>query len=1501
MPDALPRSRALTSARAVEHGLARGPVRAAGAIAALLLAVLLAVLLGVVAAPRATAADDVPPQEPEPLVLVGVGGLHWSDIDRTGTPTLWRMVGEGSVGSIALHTVDPQTCPLDAWATISAGRRVPVLDASGTDGAEGTDGTDGTAEDGTQDDEADTGCRELPSVDLSDPSGGLPGPAVVQGWSTIVDPAAPPGSYGTLGTVGDRIADVDVCTTAIGRGGGVALADASGSLDSYAPALGLVGNPALTACPVTVLDAGDLPADRARRQSALELLDDGLRRIQQAVEPGTRLVVAGVSDSPSVESGLQAVVQWDGTGGAATWLTSESTRRTGIVTLADLSATIVDAAGAQTDDLDGSPLEVGAERRMSTDRTVENRRYLTELTTIAPHLLPVTLGTVVAGVVVVLAALLVARRRGRHPAPAVRRVSIAVLLLATCTPVGAHLAALARWWVSPAPLFAATASYAVATGLVALAAWTLSRLLPRGPWRLATATAGLTWLVLTVDGLTGTVLQQGSILGASPTLGARYYGFGNTTFGVYAAAALLLAGSFAVQAAAQGARRAGLVVASVIGVVTVVVDGWPAFGADFGGVLALVPAFAVLLLGLAGAQARPRRLALVGALAVAVVAAVAVIDWARPGRPTHLGLFVQRVLDGDAVDVVAGKAANAWATVAVPLGAVAAVLCLVVCAVLVGPDRWRPPALRRAYATWPGLRVVLLAVVVAAVVGSLVNDSGVVVAVAVLGVAGGALLASRLASGWEGLAVEPDAARPHLRSMPATIVATTGGLLLALLLATVLVPLPAATAGDVSRGDGAAALPQDAPVVVVGTSAVAWRDVDREVTPTLWGLLRDGAAAGGVTPGVTGRNGWCPSGGWLAISSGRPVVTGERDGDEWVCAPWSVAAGDAGEGSADDAAGGATVTGWDELRALQSASEFNPRLGVLGDTLAEASTCTTAVGDGAALALAATDGSVPRYRTLYAALADPDDAFACGITLVDAGSAVVDTELLDEAQAEAAEAAALRAVDANVRRVLQAVPSASTVMVVDTGNAAPGRSALGVGIAEDQGPSAGFLTTPATRWEGVFRLLDLPTTLVTWAGLPVPDDFTGSPVTIGDDRPADVGKTVRQLADLTARDQALRGVSAPVTNVPLLVSLGVLALAGLLGPRIARSRPRRAAWLARAADATLVVLGAVPVALFLMTTTAWWRFGSPRAGMWVSLALTTALVAGVVALVPRRPATTGVGVLAALTFGVLTLDALLGTPLHRGSPLGPAPTLGGRYYGFGNPTYSVYVVAAFVTAAVVGSWLVRRGHRWLGALAAAAVCGLALVVDLWPGLGADVGGGLVLLPTSAVVVLAVAGIRITWQRLAVAGLAGVVVVGAIAFLDWTRPAASRTHLGTFVQGVIDGTAWETVTRKLGYAAESLSSGWMSVLTLVLLAACLVLLWPRSRWRVAAWDRLLAAWPVARPLVAALLLAAVAGGLVNDYGVRIATSMIAAALPLLGLLLLRTSDLPDPHYPASTRT
>lgn len=1476
--------------------------------------------------------DPVADAEP-PTVLVGVGGLRWTDVSRSATPTLWRMISDGSVASLNVRTAAPVTCPVDAWLTLSAGRRVSAPTPPGaepTPTASPVDPLDPAA--GTAPE-----CVPLPVMPAEPPAGATGWPAAVEvpGWSGLV-PVPDPAETTVAGEPGELAAVLDaagVCSTAVGPGAAVMLADASGRVERYAPTLDDLSPDELVRCPVVVVDQGELPETTTERRDALEDLDDTLATLTDELPRGSRVLVAGVADTPLTQQGLQVVVDWRSGTTSQRWLTSEGTRRPGFVQLVDLSATLADDAGVAAEDrqgMDGWPLQKGEQRRMDVARTVENRQYVNVLTATIPQLMPALVGVLAAAALAAVGGPLLRRRlavrRARRagtpppdlatvPGTAARRVLAAVLLLTAAAPVAAPLATLSRWWVGPMPTFVLTASLSGAAVVVAVVAWLVSRLLPRGPWRLATAVAGVVWLVLTVDGLTGTTLQQGSLLGPSPALGARFYGFNNITFAVYATAALVLAGGLASLVLARrgdGARRAAVGVVALVGVVSVVVDGWPAFGADLGGILALVPGFAVLALLVGRVRVTLRRLLLVGLATVVVVSVVAVVDWLLPGPASHLGAFVQRVADGDALALLAGKAAGAWATVANPAGAVALLACAAAAWAVLQPERWRLPEVAAAYRSWPGLRPVVVALVVVAGVGSVLNDSGVIIAVMVLVVAASALVASALDAGLppvprraRGRDAVTTLAEPGVRRMPTTLVVAGGGLLVTLLLTSAVLPPASGSAagGEVAPAGRAPVAEPGDDLVVVGTSGLRWADVSAGTAPTLAGLLTDGASAAGTTL-PTGAASRCAVGGWLALSAGQlaDVTRTRADDGSWACPTLSVTTAADGEAGTEGAEGAVTVDGWDDLVALQTGGTYQARLGVLGDALGEAPSCATAVGPGAGVALAGADGTVARYRDLAAALAPGTDAFACPTTVVDAGDAtprpVTDPALTPQERAQArtdARLQAVRDVDATVRQVLDAVPATTTVLVVDVANDPGGRPALGTALlrpSSQDDARARFLTSAATRTDGVVRLLDVPATVLDAAAADVPARIDDTPFVEGSVRPADAASAADELADLTSRDLVRRQVYTWFVDVPFWAGLALGALALLAGPRVRRLAPARRDRVRRWTEGALLAVASLSAAAFLGSLTAWWRAESPVATIAGVTVLLTAVVAGLAALVPRRPVWGAAAVVAGITFVVLTLDALVGTPLNRASPLGSAPTFGARFYGFGNPTFSVYAVAAVVLAAAVAQWLVLRGRRLLAAAAVGAIGVVAMVVDVWPTLGADLGGGLVLVPTFVVVGLAASGARLTWRRFLTVAVAGVALVAAIGVADWLRPAAERSHLGRFVAQVVDGSAWDVLLRKAGYALRSVLGGppvWVTVLVLVL--AALVLFAPRRftpRW----FARAEAGWPLLRPAVLAMWVMAVLGSLANDFGVRIAMIALVPAVPLVALVALQATALAD---------
>ncbi|WP_454850654.1 hypothetical protein [Promicromonospora soli] len=1404
------------------------------------LVMLVASLLGLIGPTAWAAPDPEPAQETvsaaaaepaAPVVVVGVAGLRWTDVSRSTIPNLWHMIGGGSVASINVRTAAPATCPLDAWLTLSAGSRTVSAGS-----AERAQAPDPERADDSPEERGATSCTPVPGT--LGGGGAQPASATVAGWADLPEreedeeETAEPATTPAPGLLGEMLDDADTCSTAVGPGAAVMLAREDGTVDRYVPSLDALiadgatepgdateppgaGSPdaswgeALTECPVTVVDAGSLP-EGPERAEALDTLDSTLSTLRTGLPSGTRVLVAGIADTPLTQQGLQVVVDWVVDVPRVRWLTSDASRSTGFVQLTDLTATAAEAAGALPDPeaeepetgpvveepaIDGMPIEVGEPRRTTVARTVENRQYINVLADTIPAQVPAFAGAIVLFLLIAVLVLVLPRRTGRprEPGPYRQRLALGAALLAVSAPVAASLATLTRWWVWPAPEFGLALSLTAATVLVALTVRALSRLLSPAPWRNAVAAAGVTWLVFTVDGLTGFTLLQGSLLGPSLATADRFYGFSDVAFVLYAVAGLVLAGGLAAYLVR---RRTSTSAGAVLGDTTGRSDG-----------------------------ARPSRPVWAAAAAVAVVALVTVGVDAAP----FLG------------------------------------------------DRLRGLALLAPFAL-----VALLAArpdVVTRFLG---------------------------ARDWlpSGRPTEP------VRRVPSAVLGLSGALLLSLLFAAALLPVPGADAAGEESGSLTAAapvVPLGGSVVVIGTQGLRWTDVQpsldtgRAPAPTLHGLLAGGADAAGLTL-PNGRAARCPDSGWLSLSAGRLAeVADERDADRhWICDDITVtqAHGDSP----------AVVDQWDRFLELQHGSGYAAHPGTLGEALAEE--CTTAVGPGAAVALAGRDGTVERYFDLGTAVAEGSGAWDCPITFVDAGSALLDvaerTDLEQQPdgreQVEALRADLVSDVDLAVWRVLDSAPADATVLVIDVATVPAHPLELGLAMMRPSAANEGlprYLASTATRTEGVARLMDVPAAVLDAAGVDLPADVDPTPLLRAGERPASAWLTADELADMTARDHVRRDAYIWLVDVPFWLGLA-LAAACWWVPRRRRARglgevPSR--WR-RAAEVGATALAALPAGGFLVSLTGWWRFDLPVLAIVGATALVTAAVTGLSLLAPRRPLWAAPAVVAGITFVALTVDALLGTPLNRAAPLGSAPTFGARFYGFGNPTFSVYAVAAIVLAAGLAQLLVTRGRRMLAALAVTVVGVIAMAVVVWPTLGADLGGGLVLVPAFVVVATAASGLRLTLWRFVWVGAAGVGVVALVGVLDWLRPPESRSHLGRFVGQVIDGEAVSTVLRKALYALNSITGGpavWVTVLVLVVVGLALFgpAAW-RERLSPAWFGRAQERWEFLRPALVAMWVVAVLGSLVNDFGLRIAVIALIPAVPLLTMVALRTKSAGQPR-------
>ncbi|WP_130387421.1 hypothetical protein [Kribbella sp. VKM Ac-2569] len=663
--------------------------------------------------------------------------------------------------------------------------------------------------------------------------------------------------------------------------------------------------------------------------------------------------------------------------------------------------------------------------------------------------------------------------------------------------------------------------------------------------------------------------------------------------------------------------------------------------------------------------------------------------------------------------------------------------------------------------------------------------------------------------------------------------------------AALCLPATAAAAADPGSAVPGSAVPGavvTAPVVVVGIAGLTWDNLTEDGAPTLWRMLGDGADAAAMTV-RTVHSPPCPLDGWLSLSAGRAATDPQPHRDRDCTAIPPVAAG--------------TVDGWARLVTAQHASVYDPTIGLLGTTLAASNVCASAVGPGAAAALADRQGRVARYyATAQAARWD------CPVTVVDAG-------VLDRRRDPGR---ALRQADDTVREVLERAPSDATVIVL--GVSQPVHSTLAMSAVLVTGPGKGdqLLTAQSTRWPGIVRLLDIPSTIVDAVGVTEPNDFTGAPLIAAGHRPS-AEDTARKLGDITQRDRDLRRSSGWFVNglaAAVLLAIGALALL------------RRSGRNPRAAEFGLLVLAALPLCSYLVRLIQWWRWPVPLVALWLGMLLGAVATALVLRRLPRA-----VTVLSGVTVAVLALDAVTGTVLHHGSPLGPSPLSGGRYYGFGNTTFVVFAVHAVIFAAGVARWLRARSGASVAAGAVAAIGLVTVAVDAWPTWGADVGGGFAIVPAFALLTLDVLGRRIGIGRLLLTGAAAVAAVAMISVLDWLRPATSRSHAGRFVEDLLNGGGIDVVTRKAGYAIGSLSAGphlWLAGALLLYLIAVVV-----ARRQVApAWfERAVARRRYLWGCFVAVVTVAAIGSAANDYGLRIALLTFAVAGPPLALTIART--------------
>ncbi len=675
------------------------------------------------------------------VAVVTLPGVTWADIDELQPPAILEAADAGAMASISVRTIVSRTTYAAGFATIGAGARLDTGDFVGA--SETVTSGDPLSE------ERVPGIEDLEELAREAGYGAEPGALGEATGGTVAaignadlgrPPPAPlgPGRWVLLAAMdGEGL----VADAAVGPDLLMDDPDSSWGVRTDMNALSEAVDSALQRpCSATFIDQGDLiRAEQGalaegrepgpERDEALRAADELVGMVGEQLDPEKDLLLIVSPTSPAAEGdahlGVAIAVGESFPPGST--MESASTRRRGIVTLPDIAPTVLEHLGEERPAaMTGRPwIAVGPSQEDLVQSAIDLDR---EAVLIEDLQSPVSMMFVLAQLLVyVLIGILLFRRERDENAFVGSRLwhwlslaALAMVAFPICTYLGGALDA--HDLGAPAYI---SAIVAIDVLLVALTA----RLFDSSMDRLLALTA-LTTLILYADLVSGARLQLNTVFGYSPIIAGRFAGAGNIVFAVLGAATLLTGVLVIHRWPRSRYAYAGV---ALLYLTTVVVDGAPQFGSDVGGVIALVPAYAITFLLLTGR--RPTWKVLVGGLVggLLMLGLFLAIDLSRPAeQQTHLARLVEDIGDrggGIFVDTVERKAranlrvfrSSIW-TFFVPLA-----LAVMVWLLRRPRGRWQ-----RLAQTYPRLRAGLLGGLVLAILGFAVNDSGIVIPAMVL-------------------------------------------------------------------------------------------------------------------------------------------------------------------------------------------------------------------------------------------------------------------------------------------------------------------------------------------------------------------------------------------------------------------------------------------------------------------------------------------------------------------------------------------------------------------------------------------------------------------------------------------------------------------------------------------------------------------------------------------------------------------------------------------------
>jgi hypothetical protein len=710
---------------------------------------LVLVLVASFAAPILAPTSDAATRPPGKVIIISMPSVGWEDMEAGNAPNLARLTASASIAAMSIRTAGSRTDQASAFISIGAGNRARAHGALPR-----VKGDAATAPNAVP--TADRGARVRGMASLMQDNAGL-------------DFGAVPGTLGeelhrhglTTGVAGNSDGGFLYPTRRVRTGSGLerrrfgalALADRSGRIDfaevgdeltirdpatinGYRvneEALLTAASRVISAADVSLIELSDAYREGLIAYGALRDVDPNTERSEALREAIRRddallgqivdrvdltrdcLLVLGTANLGPTEPEILTSALLAGVGSKEHgWLTSATTLRDGLIQISDVAPGILRLLGHRV------PRRMSGQPFHSVEGPVSGRvAHLIRLQSDASFhgrwVGTFFLLFVLLQVLLYSAAWARLRKKSDRSMPWARRLTLGFMSVPAASLVLVTSHAHEWWWGGPLLLL-----LAICAGMTFLSLRPPWGNHPTGPPAFICA---VTSALIVGDLLTGSHLQLSSLLGYSPVVAGRFYGLGNLSFAVLATCSVLLAGEI-------GSRygRWGLRLALLIGLVTIIADAGNRFGADFGGILALVPAFGILVVMIAGRRVSPLRLVALGCAAVAVAFVVGALDSLRPPDvQTHIGRFVARLVEGgpSAVqDVIVRKAKANWSLLSQSVLSWSVPVALAFLAIML---RHPYGKLKVALETQPGLRPGLVAALVVNTLGFAVNDSGIAI------------------------------------------------------------------------------------------------------------------------------------------------------------------------------------------------------------------------------------------------------------------------------------------------------------------------------------------------------------------------------------------------------------------------------------------------------------------------------------------------------------------------------------------------------------------------------------------------------------------------------------------------------------------------------------------------------------------------------------------------------------------------------------------------------